>query len=128
MLLAGCKRATTAAASNSAYPTRSLEHLQQIWFSTKAADVLRTHSPVAASASAAREAQELIVKAWTAKKDNSKASPVNHRQNLRSCIARRSADHAFSRPAMMSEDGLVLVRAAQPRVLTAAIADLRALR
>eukprot|EP00961_Rhodomonas_salina_P146729 1975489-Rhodomonas_salina.1 len=72
MLRAGRKRAATAAAKNTANPTRSLEHLQQIRFPTKAAEALKVLADSAAAASAAREVQEQFVKAWTAETEDKK--------------------------------------------------------
>ena len=128
MTRASAAIAATAAAKNSANPTRSLQHLQQVRFTTQASDSLRALAPAATAASEARSAQEQIVRDWTAEKDNLQLNVVNRRQNLRSCITRRTASLDFHRPTAMLDSAAVLRRAETPAQMAAAISTLRELR
>eukprot|EP00961_Rhodomonas_salina_P010441 139840-Rhodomonas_salina.1 len=100
MLLAGRAASTTAVAKKAsappcANPTRSLEHLQQIRFSTQLSYSLCALAPAATAAVEARTEQDSIVRAWTVEKDDSKLNTVNHSVNLSTCIARRTATDGF---------------------------------
>eukprot|EP00961_Rhodomonas_salina_P175949 2372036-Rhodomonas_salina.1 len=64
MLRAWRKQAATASAKNTGNPTRSLEHLQQILFSTKAAEALKALADSSAAASSACEVQEAGCHLW----------------------------------------------------------------
>eukprot|EP00961_Rhodomonas_salina_P068698 921979-Rhodomonas_salina.1 len=92
---------TTAAAKNSANPTSSLQHLQQVRFTMQASDSLRALAPAATAASEEQSAQEQIVRDWTAERDNLQLNVVNCRQNLCSCITRRTVSPDFHHPTAM---------------------------